>query len=111
VTGKHVLIAVLLGGAVAIQVLCVLGVWLMPHVYDRLHFLTPATSVAPWFVAGAVWTQNALAHQGIMALLVAVFLLVFQPVLTYATIRAARSRELGDWRARPGETFHRKAST
>ncbi len=109
-SGKQVLIAVLLGGAALVQLLCVLGVWLMPHVYDRLHFLTPATSVAPWLVAGAIWTREAMAHQGIMALLVAVFMLVFQPVITHATIRAARTRDLGDWRARPNETVHRKAS-
>jgi monovalent cation/proton antiporter MnhG/PhaG subunit len=109
VSGKEVLIAVLLGGAALIQFLGVLGVWLMPNAYDRIHFLTPATSVAPWLVAGAVWTREAMAHQGIIALLVAVFLLVFQPVITHATIRAARTHELGDWRQRPGETVHRKA--
>ena len=108
-TGKQLLIAVLLGAAALIQFLCVLGVWLMPHVYDRLHFLTPATSVAPWLVAGAVWTREAMAHQGIVALLVAVFMLVFQPVLTHATIRAARAHQLGDWRPRPGETVHRRS--
>ena len=66
-----VVVAVLLGLAGLIQALCVLGVWLMPHVFDRLHFLTPATSVAPWLVAAAIWTREALDHQGIAALLVA----------------------------------------
>jgi len=36
-----------------------------------------------------------------------VFLLVFQPVLTHATARAARMRELGDWRPSDKETVHR----
>ncbi len=106
-SGKQILSAVLLGSAGLIQFLCVLGVWRMPHLHDRLHFLTPATSVAPWLVAGAVWTREALDHQGIVALLVAVFLLLFGPVLTHATARAARMREHGDWRIRAGETVHR----
>jgi multicomponent Na+:H+ antiporter subunit G len=80
----------------------------MPHLFDRLHFVTPLTSVAPWLVAGAVWTREAMDHQGIVALFVAVFLLVFGPVLTHATARAARMhRSDGEWREQPGETVHR----
>ena len=105
-----VLIAVFLGLAGLLLALCVLGVWLMPHVFDRLHFLTPATSVAPWLVAAAVWTREAVDHQGIVALLVAVFMLLFQPVLSHATARAARMRELGDWRQTGGDTVHRKGA-
>jgi len=102
-----VAVAVLLGGAVLLQAVSVLGVLLMPHVYDRLHFLAPASSVAPWLAAGAIWAKEALDHSGVIALLVAVFLLVFQPVLTHATARAARMRELGDWRPSDKETVHR----
>ena len=79
----------------------------MPHVYDRLHFLTPATSVAPWLVAVAIWTREEMNHSGVMALLVAVLLLVFQPVLSHATARAARLRRHGDWREQREETVHR----
>jgi multicomponent Na+:H+ antiporter subunit G len=103
----HVVVAVLLVAAVLVQVLCVLGVWLMPHFYDRLHFLTPATSVAAPLMAGAVVVREALDHQGIFAILVAVVLLVLGPVLSHATARAARIRSLGDWHPRPDETVHR----
>ena len=106
-TATQWVVAVLLGAAGFTQLLCVLGVWLMPHAFDRVHFLGPAAAVAPWLVAGAVWAREALAHQGIVALLIAVFMLVSQPVLTHATIRAARIREHGDWRARSDETVHR----
>jgi len=107
-TAKEVVNAVLLGAAWLVQVLCVLGVWRMPHLYDRLHFITPATSVAPWLVAAAVWVREAMDHQGIVALLVALFLLLFGPVLTHATARAARLREHGDWRPDRGEKVHRR---
>ena len=106
-SGTTALVALFLGAAGVIQLLCVLGMWLMPHVHDRIHFLGPATAVAPWLVGAAVWTREALAHQGIMALLIAVFMLVFQPVITHATIRAERMRRRGDWPEQPGETVHR----
>ena len=106
-SGTDVVVAVLLGLAGVLQLASVLGVLLMPHQYDRLHFLTPATSVAPWLAAGAIWTKEALDHAGVVSLLVAVFLLVFQPVLSHATARAARLREHGEWREQQRETVHR----
>jgi len=39
----------------------------------------------------------------IEALVVAGFLLVYGAVLTHATARAARIRDRGEWRVRPGE--------
>jgi monovalent cation/proton antiporter MnhG/PhaG subunit len=107
VNAQGIAVDVLLAAAVVLQLACVVGVVVMPHVYDRLHFLTPATSVAPWFVAAAVWIREEMNHAGVMAFLVAAFLLVFQPVLSHATARAARLRERGDWRERPEETVHR----
>jgi monovalent cation/proton antiporter MnhG/PhaG subunit len=98
---SHLVVDVLLCLAVLIQILCVLGVWRMPNVLDRLHFLAPATSVAPWFVAAAIWTRELLDHQGIVALLIAILMLGWQPVLAHVTARAAMTRE-GD-RPRPNE--------
>jgi multicomponent Na+:H+ antiporter subunit G len=107
VVWKEVLVGVLLGSVVLINALSVLGLLFMPNLMDRLHFLTPATSVAGPLMAGAVVTTEALDHQGIIAILMAVILLVFGPVITHATARAARIRELGDWNAKPGERVHR----
>jgi monovalent cation/proton antiporter MnhG/PhaG subunit len=97
----HLVVDLLLGLAVLIQILCVLGVWRMPNVLDRLHFLAPATSVAPWLVAGAIWTRELLDHQGIVALLIAVLMLGWQPVLAHVTARAAMAGERD--RPRPAE--------
>ena len=65
------------------------------------------TMLGPAFVAVAIVIEEALDHQGILALMVAGFLLVFGPVLTHATARAARIRSHGDWRARPSDKVHR----
>ena len=54
---------------------------------------------------GAVLARESLSHQGIVAVLVALFLWVSGPVLTHATARAARVGELGDWR---GESRRRE---
>jgi monovalent cation/proton antiporter MnhG/PhaG subunit len=104
---KEVLVDVLLALTVLLQLVSALGVLAMPHVFDRLHYLAPATSVAPVLLAGAVVATESLDHQGILAVLIAVFFLGFQPVITHATARAARIREHGDWRVRPGERVRR----
>jgi monovalent cation/proton antiporter MnhG/PhaG subunit len=104
---KEVVIAVLLGIGVVVQLVCCVGVIAMPNLRDRLHFLTPSTSFGPAFVVAAIVLQEAFDHQGIFAILVAAILLVFGPVLTHATARAARIREHGDWRIQPQEKVHR----
>ena len=53
-SAKQILIAALLGAAGLIQFLCVLGVLVMPHVYDRLHFTGPASIFGPFCLALAV---------------------------------------------------------
>jgi multicomponent Na+:H+ antiporter subunit G len=105
-TPKEFFIAALLAIGVLVQLLSCLGVIFMPNLMDRLHFLTPATSLGPAFIAGAIVTKEALNHQGIFAVLIAAFLLCFGPVLTHATARAARIRRHGDWRIQPDEKVH-----
>ncbi|HJP64830.1 MAG TPA: monovalent cation/H(+) antiporter subunit G [Actinomycetota bacterium] len=102
-TVRDVIADVLLGLGIASTVVATLGVLLMPHVFDRLHYLAPATSVGGPLVALAVVVRESLSHQGIVALLVAAFLVVFGSVLTHATARAARSAHHGRWGPRPGE--------
>ena len=103
-TWKAILVDVLLGAGVTVQLVSVLGLVAMPHVFDRLHFLTPASSVGAPLVAGAVIAQEALSHQGIAAAVVACFVFAYGPVLTHATARAARMRAGGDWRPGPEDT-------
>jgi multicomponent Na+:H+ antiporter subunit G len=106
-SAKEIVIDVLLGAGVLVQLLSCIGVVFMPNLMDRLHFVTPATSLGPIFVAGAIVIEEALDHQGIFAVLVAGFLLLFGPVLTHATARAARIRQRGDWRVQADESVRR----
>lgn len=107
----HLVVDVLLGVAVLIQILCVVGVWRMPNAIDRLHFLTPASSLAPWLVAGAVWTRELLDHQGIVALLIAVLMLGWQPVLAHVTARAVTRRTRTGPGTLDGGPRHNRVST
>ncbi len=104
---KALLVDVLLGLAVAVELVCCIGLVAMPNLLDRLHFLTPAASLGPVLVAGAVVAKEALDHQGIVAVVVAVLLSVSGPVVGHATARADRVRRDGDWRLGPSESARR----
>jgi multisubunit Na+/H+ antiporter MnhG subunit len=97
-TGQQLAIDVLLGLAVLVALGSVVGLIVARDDLDRLHFLAPASVVAPVLVAAAVVGREALDGRGIKALLVAGFFLVLNPILSQATARAQRVREHGDWR-------------
>lgn len=94
---------VLLVVGVAIELLSCLGLLVMDDVYDRLHYLGPAAVLGPVVIAAAVILEEALSTAGIKAILIAVVLAAGGPVVTHATGRAARIRQLGAWQAQPDE--------
>ena len=102
-SGSELLVAGLLAVGVAIELLCCIGVLAMREAYDRLHFTGPASTLGPIAIAGAVLVDESFAASGLKALLVAVVLVVTNPLLVHATARAGRVRELGGWGVRPEE--------
>ena len=88
-----------LGLAAAIVIASSVGVLVMRDVYQKLHFVTPAALVAPVLVALAVLTRARFSATTAETLLALLFMVFAGPYLTHATIRAARVREQGDWRA------------
>jgi multicomponent Na+:H+ antiporter subunit G len=100
---KDVVVAVLLGVAVASVLVSCLGVLVMRDAMDRLHFTAPAATIAPVAVAAAVLVEEPLSSAGLKAVLVALLLIVTTPVLSHATARAARIREHGRWKVLPHE--------
>ncbi|HWG74133.1 MAG TPA: monovalent cation/H(+) antiporter subunit G [Acidimicrobiales bacterium] len=88
----------LLGLAVVVALASCLGVLVMPDVYRKLHFLTPIGMVAPVLVALAVMVQKGYYEDTTETWLAVLFVVMGAPVLGHATARAARIRELGDWR-------------
>lgn len=97
---EQIVIGILLGAAVLVVLVSVVGLLAMRDVYQRVHYVTPISVVAPLLVAVAVtlregWDQNTGGTW-----LAVGFLLLVSPFLSHATLRAARIREQGDWRGR-----------
>ena len=99
-TGRDIAADVLLGLAVAVVLMASLGVLVMRDVYQKLHFVTPISLIAPALVAVAVLVQQGCSENTVETWLALLFLYVAGPFLTHATIRAARIRKTGDWRLR-----------
>jgi monovalent cation/proton antiporter MnhG/PhaG subunit len=99
VTPRGLAVAALLTLGVGTELVCCVGVLVMRDAYDKLHYTAPATTVGSLAIAAAVLVSESLSQAGVKALLVFVALLVTNPVLTHATARAARVRQLGAWRA------------
>jgi monovalent cation/proton antiporter MnhG/PhaG subunit len=100
---RELAVAALLVVGVGATFLSCVGVLVMRNAYDRLHYTAPASTIAPVAIAAAVVLEERLSAAGIKAVLVALVLLITNPVLGHATARAARIRELGEWTIREEE--------
>jgi multisubunit Na+/H+ antiporter MnhG subunit len=99
---RDAVVAILLVAGLALMLLSCLGIVLMRSVFDRLHYTGPA-ALGGLLVAIAILVRESFSLIGDKSLAVGVFLVVSSSVLVHVTGRAARVRELGDWRIRPGE--------
>jgi multicomponent Na+:H+ antiporter subunit G len=93
-----VVVDVLLALAVLIVLASSVGILVMPDVYQKLHYVTPISVVAPVLVGVAVLIQSGWSTRSAQTWLALLFVVIASPVLSHATIRAARIRETGDWR-------------
>jgi len=92
----------LLGLGVAAEVVAVLGLVAMRDVYDRLHYVGPAT-LGALLVAAALWVYQGPSQIAVEGSLVALIVLVVSPAMAHGTARAARISEREDWRPQPDE--------
>jgi multisubunit Na+/H+ antiporter MnhG subunit len=104
VSAQSVVADALLACAAALVLACTIGVLVMRDVYQKLHFLTPISIVAPILVAGAITVREGWAAPTGQSWLAVAIVCVASPVLGHATVRAARIRERGDWRDRTDVT-------
>lgn len=91
-----VLTTAFLIAAVLVVLGCCLGLLLMRSPLARLHYLGPASLLAPWLVAAAVLTEEGLSQAGLKALLIAVVLLLEGPVLAHVLGRAIQVQRPGN---------------
>jgi len=94
-------IAVLLGIAVAAVLLTACGLVLSRNVYQRLHYLAPASTIGVVCVAAAILIREGFSQSSVKAVITASILFIMNPILTHATARAARVQERGHWEADP----------
>lgn len=90
---------VLLGLAVLLVAGSSVGILVMRDVYQKLHYVTPAALVAPVFVGLAIIVRSGWSSNSLQTGLALIFMVIAAPAMSHATIRAARIRESGDWRA------------
>jgi multicomponent Na+:H+ antiporter subunit G len=98
-TPREVVATVLLVFGVGVELACCLGVLVMRGVYDKLHYTSPATTIGAVAIAAAVVLRESVVTYGIKAMLVALALLITNPVMSHAIARAARIRRHGAWTA------------
>lgn len=92
---SDILVDVFLIVGVSCQLICCLGVLVMPTVFDRLHFAGAGTTLGPLFVGAAVLVRQTTSSAGIETLVTMAFIVLLGPVLTLATVRAARNARAG----------------
>lgn len=91
---------VLLGLAVLVTAASSVGILVMRDAFQKIHYVTPVSVVAPVLVALAVLVSSGLSNRSGVAWLTVVLMVVASPILSHATMRAARIRIEGDWRGR-----------
>ncbi|MGH9098686.1 MAG: monovalent cation/H(+) antiporter subunit G [Acidimicrobiales bacterium] len=99
---QAILADVVLAVAVLMVALSSVGVLVMRDVYQKSHFVTPIALAAPVLVAVAVSIEEGWREPTAQTWIAVGFLCIAGPVLSHATVRAARVRECGDWRSREG---------
>lgn len=83
---REIIALALLFLGVGIIVLSCAG--LLPgDVYDRLHFVGPASVFAPWLIAAALAIQFSFTEAVIKGFLLAAAIMSSSPILTHATAR------------------------
>lgn len=81
----------------------VLGMLRMREPMQAMHYLTLPASIGIIALTIAVFLQTGTSAISFKTLLIAIILLVSNSVVTHATGRAFRTRELGHWEPRDGD--------
>lgn len=98
-------VEVLVWGAVATCLVCCLGMVVMKDFFERLHYMATVSTVATVALLAAIIIEQGWGQAAIKMTLIVVVLFLMNAVLTHATARAARVRELGHWQPAPGENI------
>lgn len=95
--------AVLVGIAVALSLVCSIGVAVMKSPLERLHFSAPVTSFGAGLIACAVWIDDPNWQARLKVVLIAIILFLMNAILSHATARGIRIREDKHFEPLPSE--------
>lgn len=98
-----VAVAALLAITVATTLISCWALLLFKDLFQRMHYLSVVTTVSTFTLLVAVVIKEGWGQATVKTLLAFFVLLLINAVLTHATARAARARELGDWLPGPDE--------
>jgi monovalent cation/proton antiporter MnhG/PhaG subunit len=99
-THHPLITGLLLGAAVALAIVCSIGLLVMRDAYQRLHFSAPVVTLSMLLICIAVFIEERDSQARIKVVLIYVLMLVMNSVLSHATGRAIRIRRTGHWDAR-----------
>lgn len=102
-SAADIAVAIALAVCVVSALICCLGIVVLDDFFDRLHYMATVTTVSSFSLLVAVVVKEGWGQATIKTILVAMVLLLINAVLTHATARAARVRELGHWQPAPEE--------
>jgi monovalent cation/proton antiporter MnhG/PhaG subunit len=97
------IMAVLLAMAVALTILCSIGVLIMRDPYQRLQFCTPLTTIGVALITIAVWIGDPSWQARLKMLCIALTLFWMNAILSHATARAIRIRRMGHFNPQESE--------
>ena len=90
---RAVVVDVLLGLAVAVVLASAAGILLMRDAYQKVHYVTPISVVAPVLVGLAILVQSGWTISSGQSWLVVAVMVIASPFLAHATVRAIWLRE------------------
>ena len=77
--------------------------WRMREPTQALHYMTLPAAVGSLTLIVAVGCQTGLSQATAKCIAIAVILIAINSIVTHATARAFRVRELNHWEPRPGD--------
>jgi monovalent cation/proton antiporter MnhG/PhaG subunit len=87
---------ILLALGVFFELVCVVGVVVMPTTFDRLHYVGAATTIPAFLILAAVLCREHFQGGGLEAIAAVGLMFLLFPILLTATARAAWRIEQGD---------------
>ncbi len=102
-TTRAIIEGIPLGAVVLFCWLGVLGMWRMKEPMQALHYLSLPATAGTIFLTVAVFIAQGAGQAAWKVALIAFILLATNSVVTHATARAFRARELGHWEPLDGD--------